>query len=120
MTNVKTEKKLCPCCMEEHEVRTVVVRESNVFKSVPVEYDAEYFYCDRADETYAEEPQIAQNDIAMKNAYREKTGLLTSQQKAQIALADAVPGADRCNLLGREKTRLFPVGILHRDVVPNC
>ena len=43
MTSVKTEKKLCPCCMEEHEVRTVVVRESNVFKGVSVEYDAEYF-----------------------------------------------------------------------------
>ncbi len=67
MTNVKTEKKLCPCCMEEHDVQTVVVRESNVFKGVPVEYNAEYFYCDRADETYAEEPQIVQNDIAMKN-----------------------------------------------------
>ena len=44
MTRVKTEKKLCPCCMEEHEVQTVVVRENNVFKGVPVEYDAEYFY----------------------------------------------------------------------------
>lgn len=39
----------CPCCMEEHEVQTITVMENNVFKSVPVEYMAEYFYCDQAD-----------------------------------------------------------------------
>lgn len=100
MTNMKTELKLCPCCMEEHEVQTVVVRESNVFKSVPIEYNAEYFYCDRADETYAEEPQIAQNDIAMKNAYREKTGLLTSQQIAAIRSRYGISQSDLCLLLG--------------------
>ena len=100
MTNVKTEKKLCPCCMEEHEVQTVVVRENNVFKDVPVEYDAEYFYCDRANETYAEEPQIAQNDIAMKNAYREKTGLLTSHQIAAIRSSYNISQSDLCLLLG--------------------
>ena len=100
MTSVMTEKKLCPCCMEEHEVQTVVVRENNVFMGVPVEYDAEYFYCDRADETYAEEAQIAQNDIAMKNAYRSKTGLLTSQQIAAIRSKYGISQSDLCLLLG--------------------
>jgi len=37
-------RKLCTSCMEEHDVQTVLIRESNVFKGVPVEYDAEYFY----------------------------------------------------------------------------
>ena len=90
MRIVKAEKKLCPCCMEEHEVQVVVVQENNVFKGVSVEYNAEYLYCDRTDETYAEEQQISQNDIAMKDAYREKMGLLTSKQIA--AIRDAVPG----------------------------
>lgn len=60
--------------MEEHAVRTVRIRERNVFKGVPVEYDAEHFYCDRADEAYADERQMALNDAAMKDAYREKAG----------------------------------------------
>ena len=64
--------KICPCCMEEHEVQKITIIERNVFKNVPVEYQAEYFYCPRADETYADEQQIIANDAAMKNAYRKK------------------------------------------------
>ena len=64
MKIIKTERRLCTCCMEEHEVKMVRIRERNIFKGVPVEYDAEYFYCDRADETYADEQQISQNDIS--------------------------------------------------------
>ena len=80
MKIINTERRLCTCCMEDHDVKTVRVRETNTFKGVPVEYDAEYHYCNRADETYADEPQISANDIAMKNAYREKMGLLKSNQ----------------------------------------
>ena len=72
MKIIKTEKRICPCCMEEHDVQTIEVTEKNVFKGTPVEFKAEYIYCDRADETCAEEEQISANDISMKNAYREK------------------------------------------------
>ena len=87
--------KICPCCMDEHEVQMITVQEKNVFKGVPLEYDAEYYYCDRADETYADEPQISANDIAMKNAYREKMGLLTSHQ---ISAIRARYGISQCDL----------------------
>ena len=69
MKLLQTTWKQCPCCMEEHEVQTIQVVESNVFKGVPVKYDAEYCYCSRADETYAEEQQLSRNYGAMKNAY---------------------------------------------------
>jgi len=72
MMTIRTETMLCPCCMEEHEVQTVMDTESNVFKGVPVEYSVEYQYCNQADEFYADEQQISRNDIAMKNAYRKK------------------------------------------------
>ena len=72
MMTIRTEMMLCPCCMEEHEVQTVMDAEHNVFKGVPVEYNAEYQYCDQAGEFYADEQQISRNDIAMKNAYRKK------------------------------------------------
>ena len=92
--------KICPCCMEEHELQTITVTENNVFKNVPIEYKAEYFYCTRADETYADEQQIAANDIAMKNAYREKMGLLTSHQIAAIRARYGISQSDLCLLLG--------------------
>ena len=93
-------RKLCTSCMEEHDVQTVLIRESNVFKGVPVEYDAEYFYCDKADETYADEQQISSNDIAMKNAYRIVSGLLTSDQIAAIRARYGISQSDLCLLLG--------------------
>lgn len=94
------EKKLCLCCMEEHEVQRVEIVESNTFKGVPVEYDAEYFYCELTDEMYADEQQISTNDIAMKNAYREKAGLLTSKQIAAIRAKYGISQSDLCLLLG--------------------
>ena len=100
MKIIITERRLCTCCMEEHDVKTVRVRETNTFKGVPVEYDAEYFYCDRADETYADEQQISQNDIAMKNAYRAHEGLLTSDQITAIRARYGISQSDLCLLLG--------------------
>ena len=100
MNILKKEKKLCSCCMEEHEVQTVIVMDSNIFKGVPVEYKAEYYYCDQADEYYADEQQISKNDIAMKNAYREKEGLLTSEQISSIRAKYGISQSDLCLLLG--------------------
>ena len=93
------EKKLCLSCMEEHEVYKAAIAEKNVFKGVAVEYMAEYFYCDRTDEMYADEQQISFNDIAMKNAYREKVGLLTSRQIAAIRAEYGISQSDLCLLL---------------------
>ena len=49
MEVMKTTKKLCLCCMKEHEVPLVRVQEHNTFKGVDVEYMAEYEYCEYAD-----------------------------------------------------------------------
>ena len=92
--------KICPCCMEEHQVKIITIQEQNVFKGVPVEYNAEYHYCPQADETYADEQQISANDIAMKNAYREKMGLLSSHQISAIRARYGISQSDLCLLLG--------------------
>lgn len=91
---------LCPCCMEKHAVQIIRVLEHNTFKNEPVNYSAEYYYCDRADETYANEQQISSNDISMKNAYREKMGLLASHQIASIRARYGISQSDLCLLLG--------------------
>ena len=91
--------KICPCCMEEHEIRTISVMEKNVFKNEPIEYSAEYVYCSRSGETYADESQISANDITMKDAYREKMGLLTSRQITGIRARYGISQSDLCLLL---------------------
>ena len=100
MKNLRKADMLCPCCMEEHTVQVIGVSEHNVFKNVPVDYSAEYFYCDRANETYEDEQQISSNDISMKNAYREKMGLLTSHEIAAIRARYGISQSDLCILLG--------------------
>ena len=94
------ETKLCPCCMEKHNIQIIEIKENNMFKGIPIEYNAEYFYCDKTDEMYAEEPQISLNDISMKNAYRKKMGLLTSHQIATIRAKYGISQSDLCLLLG--------------------
>lgn len=100
MNILSSERKLCVCCMEEHNVQRVTTKENTVFKGVPVEYSAEYFYCEQADETYANEQQISSNDIAMKNAYREKMGLLTAHQIAAIRAKYGISQSDLSLSLG--------------------
>ena len=75
MKVVHTEKCLCFCCMEEHEVKTVLVQEQTTFKNVKVNYEASYLYCDVAEELYMDEDQIQSNYVKMKDSYEEMQGL---------------------------------------------
>lgn len=94
------EYRLCECCMEEHEVKTVRVKENMTFKDEYVEYIADYFYCDYADEYYMDEDMITNNDIRMKDAYRKKMGLLTSKEICGIRVKYGISQGDLCTLLG--------------------
>lgn len=105
MKILKKEYKLCMSCMETHEVLTVEIKEKNIFKGKEVSYIATYEYCDIAEEFYATEEMISKNDIAMKNAYRELMGLLTSNQIVGIRYKYGISQSDLSNLLGwGEKT----------------
>lgn len=100
MKIAKSEKRLCTCCMEEHEVKTVLVKESVTFKNVKVCYDASYFYCDMAEELYMNEQQMQENDIHLKDAYRKSEGLLTSAEISAIRAKYRISQNDLCILLG--------------------
>ncbi len=80
MRIIKNEKKLCLVCMEEHEVQTVVVEDTVVFKGEEVFFNATYQYCADADEYLETEDMIKANSLVMKDTYRKKVGLLTSKQ----------------------------------------
>lgn len=100
MKVIRSEKRLCTCCMEEHEVKTVRVLEHASFKNVPIDYEATYFYCDVAEELYMNESQIQENDIAIKDAYRRKQRLLTSKDINAIREKYGISQSDLCMLLG--------------------
>lgn len=100
MKIVKSEKCLCTCCMEEHEVKTVLVEENATFKNVKVNYEASYLYCDVAEELYMHEQQMQDNDVRLKNAYRKAEGLLTSAEISGIRAKYGISQSDLCILLG--------------------
>ena len=100
MKIIKSEKRLCACCMEEHEVKTIVIRDRATFKNSLVEYDAVYLFCDLAEELYADERQMQDNDISLKNAYRKQEGLLTSSEIYEMRKKYGISQSDLCILLG--------------------
>ncbi len=100
MKIIGSERKTCMCCMEEHDVKTVSVKERSIFKDVTVDYEASYLYCDVAEELYMDEKQIQENDIRMKDAYRSVKGLLTSNQIINIRKKYGISQNDLCTLLG--------------------
>ena len=71
MEVLKTEKKLCLCCMETHEVKTIKIHEKVTFKGKPVEYDAIYEYCDKCENTLETEEMITENHNALLAAYQD-------------------------------------------------
>lgn len=100
MKIIKSEKRLCTCCMEEHEVKTVLVKEQAIFKNVRVDYNASYMYCDAAEELYMDEQQMQENDACLKDAYRKAEGLLTSAEISGIRAKYGISQSDFCILLG--------------------
>lgn len=100
MKILKSVKQMCTCCMEEHEVKTVLVKDTAIFKGVKVGYDASYLYCDTAEELYMDEQQIRENDIRIKDAYRKVKGLLTSDEISGIRAKYGISQNDFCILLG--------------------
>lgn len=84
MKSIKREIKLCLACMEIHEVDTVEVEDTEIFKGEEVSFQALYEYCSRSDQLIEQEEMIKANSLAMKDAYRIKVGLLTSNEIIEI------------------------------------
>ena len=71
MKILKTERKLCLACMEEHDVHTVLERDKTVREGKITEYDAIYEYCERADELLETEDMIRGNFESMRMAQKQ-------------------------------------------------
>lgn len=100
MNVIRSEKRLCTCCMEEHDIKFVRVKEHTTFKKIPVDYIAEYYYCDAEGALYTDEAMMSENDVRMKDAYRRISGLLTSKEISAIRTKYGITQSDMCTLLG--------------------
>ena len=117
MKILRIEKRFCTSCMEEHDVKVVEIEEENIFKGESITYSAEYFYCDNDDEYYAEDDMISRNGLSLRNAYRQKMGLLTTSQIVAIRGKYGVSQSDLCIILGwGEKTITRYEGFQVQDV----
>ena len=68
MKELKSENKRCLLCMEEHEVKTVEILETEMVKEKEVQFKAIYEYCERADELLETEALIRLNSKSMRAA----------------------------------------------------
>lgn len=102
---IRTEHKLCTCCMEIHDVKVIHIPERANLKNVEVNFVAEYYYCDVADEYFADEAMLIRNDTFQKEAFRNEKGLLTVDDIKKIRSKYDISQKDLCILLGwGEKT----------------
>ena len=100
MKKIKSERKLCLICMTEHEVEIVEIIETEIFKNEEVTFRATYEYCSIGDELLETEEMIRANSLAMKDAYREKKGLLTSKEIIKIREKYDISQKDFSEILG--------------------
>jgi putative zinc finger/helix-turn-helix YgiT family protein len=84
MKVIKTEYKLCLSCMEEHAVDFVQINDKRSFKGEYVEFTSVSEYCKNSEEVTETEEMIKMNDLALKDAYRKKVKLLTSEEIKNI------------------------------------
>ena len=84
MKVIDIEKKFCVSCMTEHDVKRVVFDDENIYKGVTVIYPCECFYCEKTDEYYEEDEMINKNGLSLRNAYRKKVGLPTTDINKKI------------------------------------
>lgn len=75
-----TENGVCLSCMEKHNIELVQVQESATFKGEKLSFIAVYEYCSNTDEYSETEEMIKRNSLKLKDAYRKKIGLLTSDE----------------------------------------
>ncbi len=88
MKIIKTEKKLCPVCMEKHNVQTVIVEDVETFGGKEITFNAIYEYCANADEYFETESLIRTNKKTMEKAYN--CNILCSED-ACVICGDYVP-----------------------------
>ena len=94
---------ICPYCGENHE--TWNERIKGAYNGVEVEFTGAFIKCSKNGRTFAD---ASSNDIALKDAYKKKKGLLTSRMVEEIRMR--YRREDLRAILGREEEKIFTFG----------
>lgn len=93
-------KMFCPCCFKEHDIEIIKKIETCVVKDEKVEAEVEVFYCNERNQTFENGGMLNKNLLSMKNAYRKKHNLLTSNEIEEIRDKYDISQADLALILG--------------------
>ncbi|SCZ79815.1 type II TA system antitoxin MqsA family protein [Pseudobutyrivibrio xylanivorans] len=92
----------CPICGKKHDVKLKRRKASSTIKGEKVQYDEEYFACEevKGDNEFATAAIENANLLRARNAYREKMGLLTSDEIVKIREKYGLSQVDLSQALG--------------------
>ncbi|MFR5602087.1 MAG: type II TA system antitoxin MqsA family protein [Lachnospiraceae bacterium] len=100
---IKKIHKSCPVCNRIHEIEERKRIAKTVIKGKHVEYTERFYFCVNADEEEQEfetAKMTNENLLNARNAYREKMGLLTSDEIIAIRESYGLSQVDLAKLLG--------------------
>ena len=92
-------RRACPVCEELRDMEIIVIDDSTVFKGENITFSAQYVYCPICQEQFEMNEQISENNLAMKDAYRLKMGLLTTYDIRSIRSKYGISQSDLCTIL---------------------
>ena len=102
---LKKEKLVCPFCEEEREMEVKKIKQIEKVKNLDVEYEAVVYYCSECDEYFESGEMMESNLRALRDAYRVKMGLLTTEEIVAIRDKYRISQEDFAIILGfGEKT----------------
>ncbi len=100
---IKKIRMSCPLCDKEHEVEERKRLTAISFKGEKVKYEEKFYFCVNADEDENEFETASmtnENLLNARNAYREKHGLLTSNEIVKIREGYGLSQVDLARMLG--------------------
>ena len=100
MKLIKTLNTICPSCMKRHDLQIVEEQEDHIFKGEEVSCVETFYYCGETDEMFSDGPMMNANSLSMKDAYRAKMGLLTSDEIIAIRRQYGITQEDLSRVMG--------------------
>ena len=97
---IEVNRQKCVCCMQEHEVKRIEAFDKVTYQNEKVGYALECFYCENDETFFEDEKQMAKNGKNLKDAYRRKVGLYTSEQIIDLRKKYNISQQDLCKVLG--------------------
>jgi len=106
---IKKVMMRCPICDNEHNVELRERVAKTIIKGIDMEYKENYYFCGNATESmneFADGEMDNKNLLNARNSYREKMGLLTSDEIVNIREQYELTQSDLSKLLGWDEVAI--------------